>query len=148
VKVQIGIAVGFVVAVAIAGAAAGALAGRSPARQTTVHVTEREYTISLSRTPLPSGAVRLVVHNAGHMAHRLSISGPGLRTRTTPLIAPGHTRSLTLTLGGGSFTLWCPLGTHAALGMKTTLQLRGPVVSSPTNPNPTPPSGPGYGDGY
>ena len=38
---------------------------------------------------------------------------------------------------------WCPLGSHASLGMKTTLTLRGPVAGpTPTNPNP-----PGYGGG-
>ena len=59
------------------------------------------------------------------------------------MIMPGATRGLTLTLRAGSFTLWCPLGSHASLGMKTTLTLRGPVAGpTPTNPNP-----PGYGGG-
>jgi hypothetical protein len=70
-----------------------------------------------------------------------------LSTQTTPLIAPGGTNALTVRLGGGSFKLWCPLGSHASLGMKTTLTLRGPVVS-PSPTSPTPPVDPGYGDGY
>lgn len=148
-RIRIVIAVSFVVVAALAGAAVGALAGQSNARKTTVRVTEREYRISLSTKSLPSGVVRLVVHNAGHIAHRLSISGPGLSTKTTPMIAPGATRSLTVTLGGGAFKLWCPLGRHASLGMKTTLTLRGPVVSPPpTNANPAPPIDPGSGYGY
>jgi hypothetical protein len=71
--------------------------------------------------------------------------------KTTPMIAPGATRALTVSLGGGSFKLWCPLGSHASLGMKTTLTLRGPVVGgTPTTPTPTTPMDPGYGggDGY
>jgi hypothetical protein len=43
-----------------------------------VTVTEHEYRITLSATSLPAGPVRLVVHNAGHVAHALSISGQGL----------------------------------------------------------------------
>ena len=141
------IALGFAVALALAGAAAGALAGPSATHKTTIRVTEREYRISLSTTRLPSGTVRLVVHNAGKIAHRLSISGPGIAAKTTPLIQPGATRTLTVNLGGGSFSLWCPVPGHAALGMKTTLALQGPVAGpTPTSPTPAPPTDPGYGD--
>jgi hypothetical protein len=148
---RIAVSLGLVVVLAIAGAAFGAKAGQSSSRKTTVQVTEREYRISLSTKTLPSGTVRLVVHNAGKVAHRLSISGPGLSAKTTPSIPPGATRALTVTLGGGSFTLWCPLASHASLGMKTKLTLRGPMVGpAPTSPTPTPPMDPGsgYGDGY
>ena len=139
------LAVAAVMALALAGAAVGALAGRTASSKTTIQVTEREYHISLSTKSLPTGTVRLVVHNAGKIPHRLSISGPGLSTKTTPMIMPGATRGLTVTLGGGSFTLWCPLGSHASLGMKTTLTLRGPAAGpTPTNPNP----GYGGGNGY
>jgi hypothetical protein len=137
---------GLVAALALAGAAAGALAGHSAAgRTTTVRVTLREYRISLSARTLPAGTVVVVVHNAGKIAHRLSVSGPGLHTKTTPAIAPGATRSLTVRLGGGSFSLWCPIANHASLGMKTTLTLRGPVSGgAPTTPGPMP-TDPGYG---
>ena len=153
---RISIALAVVAALALAGAAVGAMAaamaGPAGARKTTVQVTEREYRISLSTKSLPSGVVRLVVHNAGHVAHKLSISGPGMSAvKTTPMIAPGATRALTVSLGGGSFKLWCPLGSHASLGMKTTLTLRGPFVGgTPTVPTPTTPMDPGYGggDGY
>jgi len=146
---RIAVSLGLVVVLAIAGAAFGAEAGQSSPRKTTVQVTEREYRISLSTKTLPSGTVSLVVHNVGKIAHRLSISGPGLSMKTTPSIPPGATRTLTVTLGGGSFTLWCPLGSHASLGMKTKLTLRGAMVAPPsTTTNPTPPMDPGYGDGY
>jgi len=139
VKSRIVIAVGFVLAVALAGAAVGAWAGHATVRKTTVQVTEREYRISLSTKSLPAGVVRLVVHNAGHVAHRLSISGPRLTTATTPLIQPGATRALTVTVGGGSYALWCPLGSHASLGMKTSFTVRGavvPPISTSTNAPP------------
>ena len=141
---RIVIALAVVVALALAGAAVGAFAGGSSARKTTVT------TVTLSTKSLPAGTVRLVVHNAGKIAHRLSISGPGMSAaKTTPMIPPGATRGMTVSLGGGSFKLWCPLGAHASLGMKTSLTLRGPVVGpTPTTPTMTQPMDPGYGDGY
>jgi hypothetical protein len=135
------------VAVLALGGAAAALAIRSVPAKTTVTVTEREYRISLSTKTPPAGVVRLVVRNAGHVAHALSISGPGLATRTTGSIAPGTTKALLVTLGGGTFTVWCPVGRHAASGMKTSLSVRGavlPPVGTSTNSGTMP----GYDDGY
>jgi hypothetical protein len=136
------------VAVLALGGAATALAIRSLPAKTTVTVTEREYRISLSTKTPPAGVVRLLVHNAGHVAHAISISGPGLSTRTTGTIRPGATKALLVTLRGGVFTVWCPIGRHAASGMKTSLSVRGPVVPSPgtsTDTGTTP--GGAYGGG-
>jgi hypothetical protein len=133
------------VAVLALGGAAAALAIRSLPTKTTVTVTEREYRISVSTKTPPAGVVRLVVRNAGHVAHALSISGPGLATRSTGSIAPGATKTLLVTLGGGTFTVWCPVGRHAASGMKTSLSVRGaalPPVGTTTG------SGMDPGDGY
>jgi hypothetical protein len=135
------------VAVLALGGAAAALATRSLPAKTTVTVTEREYRISLSTKTPPAGLVRLVVHNAGHVAHALSISGPGLPTRTTGTIQPGATKTLQVTLRGGSFTVWCPVGKHAASGMKASISVRGPVIPSPgtsTNTVTVPDDGGGY----
>jgi hypothetical protein len=135
------------------GGAAAALAVRSGPAKTTVTVTEREYRISLSTKALPAGPVRLVVHNAGRVAHALSISGPGLATRTTGTIRPGATKTLLVTLGGGAFTVWCPIGAHAASGMKASLTVRGsvlPPVGTSTGAVTDPMGGSydGGGDGY
>jgi plastocyanin len=133
------------VAVLALGGAAAAFAVRSLPAKSTVTVTEREYRISLSTKSPPAGVVRLVVHNAGHVAHALSVSGPGLATRSTGTIQPGATKTLQVTLGGGTFTVWCPVGRHAASGMKTTLAVKGavlPPVGTSTG------AGTGYDDGY
>jgi uncharacterized cupredoxin-like copper-binding protein len=145
---RIVIAVSATVALALAGAAVGAVAGRSAAEETTVQVTVREYRISLSKTSLARGTVRLVVHNAGRSAHRLSIAGPGLAATTTPTIPPGATRSLVVTLRPGSFRLWCPVGSHAASGMKTSLAVRGAVLPPIGTSTDTPPPMRGGDDGY
>lgn len=93
-------------------------------------VTEREYRISLSATSLPAGKVTFSVHNAGHVAHELELSGAGLRTVHVASIAPGKTRSVTVKVAGGTLSLWCPLPGHASLGMKASLKLQGATASS------------------
>jgi uncharacterized cupredoxin-like copper-binding protein len=105
------------VVVALGTAAAGAAV---QAGAKTVKVTAREYRISLSVRKLPAGAVTLVVHNAGKVAHRIEIKGPGV-TKETPLLTPGRTARLHLTLKGGTYSLWCTVPGHAALGMKASL---------------------------
>ena len=138
------LALGMVVALALGGVVVGALAGRSAPTPSTVKVTEREYRIALSVRTLPAGPVLLVVYNAGHVAHALSVSGHGLATTTTPVIKPGATRTLRLTLGRGTFTLWCPVGGHAAAGMKASLTTRGALVPIVTSTHSTPVGGGGY----
>jgi plastocyanin len=69
------------------------------------------------------GTVTLVAVNKGKIAHSLAISGPGVASRRiTGTIKPGTSRSLTVTLKAGTYTLKCPIDGHAALGMKTTLK--------------------------
>jgi plastocyanin len=135
-------------ALALVGAVLATAAVGSPAAKTTVKVTEREYALSFSPRTLAPGPVTFSVKNAGRVAHALAVSGPGLKTVRTRSIAPGKTASITVTLGRGTFTLWCPLGRHAAAGMKTTFRVgSGPLVPVPTTTNPAPPP---YdpGDGY
>jgi plastocyanin len=135
---------GMVAVLALGGATAAALADRSTPSKMTVTVTEREYRISLSVKMVPAGTVLFVVHNTGHVAHALSVSGRGLATARTPTIQPGATRTLRLTLRGGTLKLWCPIRGHAALGMKTSLTVRGPAAGPiVTSTNSTPVSG-GY----
>jgi uncharacterized cupredoxin-like copper-binding protein len=119
------VAAGIAAVLAVTGAAVAAVHGHAVARGTIVKVTEREYRISLSAKSLPAGTVTFSVHNAGHIAHQLDLSGAGLRTVHVPTIAPGKTRSVTVKLTGGTLALWCPLPGHASLGMKASLKLQG-----------------------
>jgi len=125
------VAAGITVALAVAGAAIAAVRGHGTARAAHVTVTEREYSIKLSANSLAAGTVTFKVHNAGHIAHALDLSGAGLKTTiTVPTIAPGATRSVTVKLKNGTLSLWCPLPGHASLGMKASLQLQGSTASS------------------
>ena len=72
------------------------------------------------------------------------MSGPGLKTATTPVIQPGATKTLRVTLGRGTFKVWCPVGGHAARGMKASLAVRGgPIAPIVTSTDST--GGGGYG---
>jgi hypothetical protein len=86
------------------------------------------------------------VHNAGHIAHELDLSGAGLRTVHVAAIAPGKTRSVTVKLNGGTLSLWCPLPGHASLGMKASLTLQGATASSGGTPGGTTTGGTTTGD--
>jgi len=118
------------VSLALAGAAVAAVVGHRAAHATKVAVTESEYKIAVAPASLKAGTYAFVVHNKGKLTHALDIGGPGLATVKVPAIAPGKTRTVTVKLGGGTFTLWCPIPGHAALGMKRTLTVAGTPASS------------------
>lgn len=108
---------------AVGAAVAGAVAhaGASASR---VVVTEKEYGLTLSPARLAAGKVTLVAVDKGKLGHSLEISGPGVKNQRIPgTIRPGSSRSLTVVLRTGTYTLWCPVPGHAALGMRTTLRV-------------------------
>jgi uncharacterized cupredoxin-like copper-binding protein len=116
------------VALALAGAALAALAAHSAGRAaTTITVTEREYHITLSKRSFAAGKVVFVIHNTGKLHHALAVAGGGLHgTVRTPMIAPGKSGTLSVTLtSGGTVKVWCPVPGHAALGMSTSFAVHG-----------------------
>jgi plastocyanin len=144
-KARTAAAIGSVLALAGAALAAAAFGSTTTAQK--LKITERDYTLAFTPRSMAPGSVTFVVHNAGRVAHALAVSGPGLATVRTTSIAPGATRTLRVTLGQGTFKLWCPLGRHAASGMKMTLR----VGAAPVVPPPATTTNGGYGggdDGY
>jgi len=127
-----------------------AQAGTTKTTKTTVNVTEREFAIKLSVRRVPVGVVHLVIKNSGKYSHALSVK-EGALTKRTPLIKPGKTASLTVTLRKGNVSLWCPVPGHAARGMKATLAVGAAALPPPktTTADTTttvydPPPVPGY----
>lgn len=113
-----------VIAAVAGGAALAGIAAVSKTQATRLTVTEVEYKLTLSRTHVSAGATTFVVVDKGKLAHSLSISGPGLKKRLIAgTIKPGTSRTVSVTLKAGTFTLWCPQPGHAALGMKTSLKV-------------------------
>ena len=136
---------------AVLGAAAAGVVTRTGTAKSTITVTEREFKISRSSKAANKGPVRLVVRNAGTYAHALSIKGAGVSKRT-PLIKPGKSAVLLVTLRSGRYALWCPVPGHAAQGMKATLSLAGAHAttssSTTTDTNSTTTEPPPYPPGY
>ena len=58
-------------------------------------MSAREYSFGVYRTRIPTGRVKLNVHNYGEDVHDLQVRGPhGYRSAVSPDIAPGETVSL------------------------------------------------------
>ena len=112
-------------AVAVLGAATAGVVAHAGARAKTITVTEKEFHITVSAKKVAPGSVRFVVKNTGKLSHALEIAGPGVKGKRTPLIKPGRSATLAVTLRAGTYTLWCPVPGHAALGMKTSLTVGG-----------------------
>ena len=68
---------------------------------------------------MPSGETVFTVSNRGKVAHDFWIAD-----LSTPLISPGESTTLTVTLAPGTSTYLCTVAGHAAAGMKGTLKVQ------------------------
>jgi plastocyanin len=95
-------------------------AGVAPAavRSTTVKVTAKDYSFTLSTKTVKHGKVTFMIKNAGHTAHDFSIAG-----HTSKQIGPGKSTTLTVMLKKGRYPYSCTVDSHKALGMKGVLQV-------------------------
>ena len=100
-------------------AAVPALAARSHAHATAVTVTASEFKFKLSKTAVPAGSVTFSVTNKGKIPHDFKING-----KKTPLLKPGKSAKLTVTLSAGKLAYLCTVPGHSAAGMKGTLTVR------------------------
>jgi hypothetical protein len=106
----------------LTGALSGALTPRTGPKPVTA--TLSEWTVRLSDTSVPAGPVTFTVSNSGSIPHAFEIEGKGTE-RETPLIQPGETATLTVTLDAGTYEIYCPVGqdSHRKLGMETRLKV-------------------------
>ena len=91
---------------------APALASRSHAASK-VTVTATEFKFVLSPKTVAPGTVTFTVVNKGKLAHDFKIAG-----KVTPMIQPGKSAELTVTLKAGKYPYLCTVPGHAAAGMK------------------------------
>jgi plastocyanin len=93
---------------------------------TAVGMSAREYSFGVYRTRVPTGRVRLNIHNFGEDPHDVQVRGPnGYRSSTSPEIEPDETLSFTVRLRRpGRYLLICLQPGHAAKGMKAHLRVR------------------------
>ncbi|HKS77266.1 MAG TPA: plastocyanin/azurin family copper-binding protein [Gaiellaceae bacterium] len=120
------LAVAYVVAVwAMTGKPTGATAapaagpGATSLTTTRVSVSATEFRFTLSKQSVPAGKVVFTVSNKGKITHDFSIDG-----KTSAMVQPGETTTLTVRLGAGKFLYLCTVPGHAEAGMKGTLAVR------------------------
>ncbi len=102
------------------------------AAQTTTQVRLTEWKVELSSGTVPAGPVRFDVTNAGTIPHGFEVEGHGIE-RQTPLIQPGHSATLSVTLRPGRYEVYCPVGedSHKKLGMVARLDATGASGGGP-----------------
>jgi uncharacterized cupredoxin-like copper-binding protein len=84
-----------------------------------IQVKGGEFFFKLSSQVAKLGKVTFVFKNVGHIAHDFAIAG-----KSTPIINPGQTARLTVTLPkAGSYPYACTVAGHAAAGMKGVLRV-------------------------
>lgn len=124
------------VVVALLGAALAGYVASASVKKTTITVKESEYHLSLSSKKGAVGPVHFVIKNAGKLTHAFAISGPGVKTKKTNAIKAGGSATLVVTLKSGTYTVWCPMPGHAALGMKATVSVPGSAASGGSGNTP------------
>jgi plastocyanin len=97
-------------------ATAGKRAGRPAA---TVAVSGKEYRFTPSSISVSHGAVTFRFTNRGRIGHDLNVDG-----KTTPVINPGKTATITVSLKKGTYRFICTVAGHAQLGMRGTLKVK------------------------
>jgi plastocyanin len=99
--------------------AGGALAAPSAAHATTVKVTAKDFSFTLSTKTVKPGRVTFVIYNDSPALHDFAIAGHRSRT-----IGPEKTTRLTVTLKPGRYPYTCTVDSHAELGMKGVFRVR------------------------
>jgi uncharacterized cupredoxin-like copper-binding protein len=104
-----------IVAVIAAALAGPGLASRTRATAA-VTVTASEFKFKLVPATVKHGSVTFTLVNKGKLPHDFKIAG-----KKTPLVKPGKTAKLTVTLKAGKSAYLCTVPGHAAAGMKGNL---------------------------
>ena len=110
---------------AVAGVAALPASGGTDAFSF-VQVTEKEFTLTLSRQSVRAGSVSLELVNFGMDNHDLVVKGTkvGAKPMRFKQLDPRGRTERTLRLTPGRYSLWCSLSDHKARGMRATLVVR------------------------
>jgi uncharacterized cupredoxin-like copper-binding protein len=91
----------------------------------TVKVAENEFSINPDTgTSLPTNKYTFEAVNRGKIEHDLAIRGRGIEQSKTPLLEPGESAELTVSLPPGTYELYCTVPGHAEAGMSTELVVK------------------------
>jgi plastocyanin len=103
----------------------------TPPPASNLGVKAEEWDFTLSRPEVEAGEVVIELNNQGEDSHNLKIvrEGGSEAPQAVPEAASGHQTSARVTLGPGTYRLYCSLPQHEQKGMRATL-----VVGEPTSP--------------
>ena len=79
-----------------------------------------DYVIRMPTT-IPPGTIDFNVKNVGTHVHNVKIVGDGVNSSLAENLQAGQSAVLTLPLNPGVYRVTCPIGPHAALGMRLDL---------------------------
>ena len=96
---------------AIVAVPALARAHRTAAVNIKIKAVDLKFIVPLKHAP--HGKIQFSIVNKGAVPHNFKIAG-----KKTPLISPGQTKVLKLTLKKGKYSYLCTVPGHAAAGMK------------------------------
>lgn len=124
----------------LAFALSGCAAGDRASPEADLRVDLREWSVTASRAELPAGRAKILVKNAGSLAHdfvvirtdlapdRLPVEGGVARedgkVAKTAVINPGASTTVTVELAAGKYLLICNQPGHYASGMRSQLSAR------------------------
>ena len=98
-------------------------AGATSERLSFVQVTEKEFTLTLSRQSVRTGSVSVELVNFGMDNHDLVIKS--VKAGSTPIrfkqLAPRGRAERTFRVTPGRYSLWCSISNHRSRGMRATL---------------------------
>jgi uncharacterized cupredoxin-like copper-binding protein len=84
-----------------------------------VTVGESEFKLTPTDASTKAGKVTITIKNTGQTTHALALekAGPGGKDVISDPVAPGQTKTLTVTLKAGKVEWYCPIANHKSLGM-------------------------------
>jgi nitrite reductase (NO-forming) len=86
---------------------------------TSVGVTGKEFKFVLTRSSATHGTVSFRFTNKGRLKHDFKIAG-----KKTPILSPGRSATLKVSLRTGRYKYICTVSGHAAAGMKGYFRAR------------------------
>lgn len=99
-----------------------------------VEVLLDEYKIHMP-TAIPGGEVTFDIKNTGGHRHSFEINGQGVDAKLAHDLDPGQSAKLHVTLAPGTYKVTCPVGPHAAMGMRLKLTVAPDKSVSPSSHN-------------
>jgi LPXTG-motif cell wall-anchored protein len=95
--------------------------------QSTTTVVMAEFSFTPSSMVVPAGRDTFALQNSGRFPHNLHIEGNGVSAdvKADGPVGSGESFSGAVTLGPGTYQVWCPVSNHREQGMIGTLTVAG-----------------------